>query len=276
MLAGAAATSLLSRLSLPEPETLLETIWGGGALTPARAQNSTLVNAGAASPARVAAINDVKGRTLIFDEEGGDGRSEGGEYNVSGSSGGISSGGGGSSVGGGGSVGGVAGAVNTGSGRERASWRLGLLLAVVLTVHNLPEGLAVGVSSVKSRDMGITLAAAIFLHNVAEGIVIAVPLLAATGNRALAFGITAASGLSEPIGALIGVLVIRGIAGERSAAAIEGLLNLLLCAVGGVMLQISRAELLPQASRLGNRSLVVQGFVAGGALIAFSLFFFPV
>ena len=166
--------------------------------------------------------------------------------------------------------------MNTGSGRERASWRLGLLLAVVLTVHNLPEGLAVGVSSVKSREMGITLAAAIFLHNVAEGIVIAVPLLAATGNRALAFGITAASGLSEPIGALIGVLVIRGIAGERSAAAIEGLLNLLLCAVGGVMLQISRAELLPQASRLGNRSLVVQGFVAGGALIAFSLFFFPV
>jgi ZIP family zinc transporter len=267
MLVGAAATSLLSRLPIPEPEHLLDAVWGGGeaGAAPARgAAQQNVVPAGAASPARLAALADAKARTAQLAEEGG------------GAVGGTFAGGGGGASAGGAAGGGVGAGGASGGGRERASWRLGLLLAFVLTIHNLPEGLAVGVSSVKSQELGVTLAAAIFLHNVAEGIVIAVPLLAATGNRALAFAVTAASGLSEPVGALIGVLIIRGIAGGRSAAAIEGLLNLVLCAVGGVMLQISRAELLPQAARLGTPALLLQGFLAGGSLIGLSLFFLPV
>ena len=117
------------------------------------------------------------------------------------------------------------------------SWRLGMLLALVLTVHNLPEGLAVGVSALKSKELGLLLATAIFLHNVAEGVVIAVPLLAATGNRWLALGITAASGMTEPLGAAIGVLVLRGLSNGDS---FEYYLNVVLCAVGGVMLEVSR------------------------------------
>ena len=72
------------------------------------------------------------------------------------------------------------------------------------------------------------------------------------------------------------MLLLRGVAGERGAAALEALLNFALCAVGGVMLQISRAELLPQARRLGDAPLVARGFVLGGALLAASLWFLPV
>ena len=164
---------------------------------------------------------------------------------------------------------------SSGAARARA-WRLGFLLWVVLTVHNLPEGLAVGVSSVKSKELGVMLAGAIFLHNVAEGVVIAVPLLAATGDRALALGVTAASGLSEPVGALAGVLLLRGFAGERGTAALEAALNLILCSVGGVMLGVSRFELIPQALRIASPAVVAQGFMFGSVLIGSSLYFLPI
>ena len=76
---------------------------------------------------------------------------------------------------------------------RRAAWRLGALLALVLTLHNLPEGIAVGVGAVKSKELGLQLCTAIFFHNVAEGFVIAIPVLAGTGNRRFSLVLTALS-----------------------------------------------------------------------------------
>jgi len=151
--------------------------------------------------------------------------------------------------------------------RRQQTWRLGLLLALILSVHNLPEGIAVGVGSVKDRGFGLVLCAAIFLHNIAEGFVIAVPILAATGDRRFAFAITALSGLAEPLGAGLGVLVVRSFFGAAGAAAMEPALNAVLCAVGGVMLHVSATELIPQALRCGSRARVAAGFAAGAAVI---------
>ena len=153
------------------------------------------------------------------------------------------------------------------SARRQQTWRLGLLLALILSVHNLPEGIAVGVGSVKDARFGLVLCAAIFLHNIAEGFVIAVPILAATGDRRFAFAITALSGLAEPLGALLGVLVVRSFFGAAGAAAMEPALNAVLCAVGGVMLHVSATELVPQALRCGSRQRVAAGFAAGAAVI---------
>jgi ZIP family zinc transporter len=156
------------------------------------------------------------------------------------------------------------------------NWRLGMLLFLILTAHNLPEGMAVGVSTVKSRELGLALVVGIFIHNVFEGVVIAVPLLAATGNKWLALGITAVSGLSEPLGAAVGVLLLRGVASSaRSAATLAMILNVILCGVGGVMLQVCRSELLPSANRAGEPRDVAAGFLAGAALIGVSIFFLP-
>ena len=225
---GMTGTSLLSKISIPEPEELLTLIMHGG------------VRPGAAhSPSSYpAADEDVRKPDVeeacvqIVD-------SSASQDNLS---------------------------------RAR-SWRLGILLAIVLTVHNLPEGLAVGVSALKSRELGLLLASAIFLHNVAEGVVIAVPILAATGNKWLALGITAASGMTEPIGAAIGVFLLRGISnGGKSSVDFEFYLDVILCFVGGVMLQVSRIELLPQALRMGDQKTVTFGFIFGGALIGASIF----
>ncbi len=189
------------------------------------------------------------------------------------------------------------GATAAAAATRRQTWRLGVLLCLVLSAHNLPEGVAVGVGVEKSAELGGILASAILLHNVAEGFVTAVPLLAATGNRAFAFGVTALSGLTEPVGAFLGVLALRALlavsngeaesaaaaaaalgddpvaaasaASAASAAAVsqtaERFLNVVLCGVGGVMLHVSVRELLPQAALCGTARSVAGGFVSGAA-----------
>ena len=231
LLLGVAATQLLSRMPIPEPEDLLILIAHGGVRpstpvvappVPCAGERTEIVS-GELEESRLLVVTEV-----------------------------------------------VSPAASSDASSRARSWRLGILLAIVLTVHNLPEGLAVGVSALKSRELGLLLASAIFLHNVAEGVVIAVPILAATGNRWLALGITAASGMTEPLGAAVGVLLLRGISNNNTAN-FEFYLNVVLCFVGGVMLQVSRSELLPQALRLGDEKTVSLGFLFGGALIGVSI-----
>jgi ZIP family zinc transporter len=59
--------------------------------------------------------------------------------------------------------------------------RLGLLMAITMTLHNLPEGFAVAFSSF--TDIGPVMATAIGVHNIPEGIIVAAPVYAATGSR---------------------------------------------------------------------------------------------
>ena len=243
LLAGMAGTSLLSNIRIPEPEELIVLIQHGGVRpSPSLPSSHPLPLAGERTNQVVEEDHGGEDSRLVV--EGALTGGEGGEGTPMGST--------------------SAEALS-----KARSWRLGMLLALVLTVHNLPEGLAVGVSALKSKELGLLLATAIFLHNVAEGVVIAVPLLAATGNRWLALGITAASGMTEPLGAAIGVLVLRGLSNGDS---FEYYLNIVLCTVGGVMLEVSRRELIPQAWRLGDERTVAWGFVVGGALIGLSIF----
>jgi zinc transporter, ZIP family len=179
-----------------------------------------------------------------------------------------------------------ASAASATAAKRRSTWRLGILLCAVLSAHNLPEGVAVGVGVEKSAELGGLLAVAVAIHNIAEGFVVAVPLLAATRDRTFAVCMTAASGLTEPLGALLGVLLLRliwgdsvaqvrggggggGAGGVGSSSTLTSVLDAVLCAVGGVMLQVSASELLPQAVRAagGRKEPVVAGFVAGGVVI---------
>jgi ZIP family zinc transporter len=210
--------------------------------------------------------------------------------------------------------GGGAGALQS----RRRTWRLGLLLCLILSAHNLPEGIAVGVSNMRltggggdggssssgggedGGSLGLLLCAAIFLHNIAEGLVVAVPILAATGDRRFAFCITALSGVTEPVGAALGVFLFHVLVGgataaasrggggdaERAAAAVaavEGGLSAVLCGVGGVMAQVSLSELLPQAVRSctasaagGGMRVVWAGVATGAAVIAATTWALPV
>lgn len=145
------------------------------------------------------------------------------------------------------------------SSRARALLRTGLITALALTAHNIPEGFATFSSALQDTAFALPLAGAIALHNIPEGVAVAAPILHATGSRTKAIAATALSGLSEPVGALAlyGLLTATGHAANLEWA------NPL---IAGVMIAISAVELLPLAythSRL-TRTLTWCGI---GALV---------
>lgn len=158
-----------------------------------------------------------------------------------------------------------------------SAWRLGFVLAIVLTIHNAPEGILVGVGAIKSPQLGLTLCAAIFMHNIAEGFVVAVPTLAGTGSKRAALMLTFISGMSEPLGAAVGVLFMR----TWFSTVLEAAINVVLCGVGGIMIGVSLLELLPQAVRFGISAhgadltrvytRVAAAFITGGVVMAVTM-----
>ena len=80
-------------------------------------------------------------------------------------------------------------------------------MAITMTLHNMPEGLAVAFSSY--TDFGNIMAVAIAMHNIPEGIIVAAPIYAATGSRTKALLIATISGLSEPLGALTALVFVK-------------------------------------------------------------------
>lgn len=146
--------------------------------------------------------------------------------------------------------------------QRHSAWRVGVLLAIILTAHNLPEGLAVAVGTHKSEQLGLALAVAIFFHNVAEGAIISIPLMRGVPNRRLAVGIAALTGLTEPLGALLGLSLLQWV----HPAAMGAVVDASLACVAGIMIEVSLRELLPLAMRHASGEAAGGRLVAGGVL----------
>ncbi|WP_206680339.1 zinc transporter ZupT [Flaviflexus huanghaiensis] len=142
--------------------------------------------------------------------------------------------------------------------------RMGLLTAAAIAIHNFPEGFATFLSTANDPEIGIPIAIAIGIHNIPEGIAVSVPIFYATGSRRKAFWLTAGSGLAEPLGALVGYLVLTAFVSDT-------LMGLSLAAVAGIMIFISLDELLPSAEEFGQHHVAIYSMVAGMAVMALSL-----
>ncbi|HNR88943.1 MAG TPA: zinc transporter ZupT [Spirochaetota bacterium] len=148
--------------------------------------------------------------------------------------------------------------------RDPRLMRLGLLSAGAIAIHNFPEGIATFMAALADPALGTPIAIAIAIHNIPEGIAVAVPIFYATGSRRKAFGYSFLSGLSEPVGALLGFVLLR----IYFSGAVMGAS---LAAVAGIMVFISLDELLPAAREYGQPHLAIYGLVAGMAVMAMSL-----
>jgi len=142
--------------------------------------------------------------------------------------------------------------------------RAGMLTALAIGIHNLPEGLATFATALSDVRLGLFIAIAIALHNIPEGIAVSVPIFYATLNRNKAFIYSFLSGLSEPAGAIIAYLVLLPFLTPAVLAAT-------LAFVAGVMIYISLDELLPMAHRYGHGHLVITGIILGMLVLAVSL-----
>jgi ZIP family zinc transporter len=134
-----------------------------------------------------------------------------------------------------------------------------ILLLGALTIHNVPEGLAVGVAfAAGGPELGVPVAVAIAVQNVPEGFAAAAPLVEAGVARASAVGVAAATGLVEPPAALFGY----GVA-EVSAA----LLPLALAFAAGAMVYVVVDELVPESHSRGFERWATFGVIGGFALM---------
>ncbi len=145
--------------------------------------------------------------------------------------------------------------------------RAGILIALGITIHNFPEGLAVFSSAVTGNlTLGLLVAIAIALHNIPEGISVSVPISEATGNRRRAFVYSFLSGLAEPVGAIIGYAILFPFLTPT-------LVYSLLAFSAGIMVYISLDEILPTAHLYGKEHWVIMGVLAGMLIMAISVFF---
>jgi len=142
-------------------------------------------------------------------------------------------------------------------GKLRRIW----LFIFAITLHNFPEGLAVGVGfGGGDVQNGVTLAVAIGLQNMPEGLAVAASLLALDYTRAQAIGVALLSGLVEPVGGLIGAGVVT---------LSEPLLPWALGFAAGAMLFVVSNEIIPETHRKGHESLATGGVMVGLVLMMF-------
>ena len=141
----------------------------------------------------------------------------------------------------------------------RDGYRRVWLFVAAITLHNLPEGLAIGVAYAGPNiDSAHTLATGISIQDVPEGLVVALALRSVGYGRWFSVGLGALSGLIEPAAAVAGVALI---------SISEGLLPLGLALAAGAMLYVIVHEVIPESHRNGNGSFASAALVLGFILM---------
>ncbi len=146
-------------------------------------------------------------------------------------------------------------------GPEAASLRRIWLFIIAITIHNLPEGLAVGVGfGANGFEGGFPIALGIGLQNAPEGLAVAVALLGERYSAPRAFGIAALTGLVEPVTGLLGAAVI---------VVAQPLLPWGLAFAAGAMLYVISHEIIPETHRSGHQQKATAGLAIGLVVMLF-------
>jgi ZIP family zinc transporter len=133
-------------------------------------------------------------------------------------------------------------------------FRTGTLIAIGISIHNLPEGVAVASGYSFVPEIGLIIAIAIAIHNIPEGIAIALPIRMSGASRWAAFRVALLSGLIEPVGAAIATVFLT---------TSPELMPFALSFAAGVMVFITVDELIPLAHEHGNEHFTSFGIIIG-------------
>ncbi|MEX0751434.1 MAG: ZIP family metal transporter [Xanthobacteraceae bacterium] len=140
-------------------------------------------------------------------------------------------------------------------GPRRGDVRRVWLFVLAITIHNLPEGLAVGVGFGGGDTVrGTVLATGIGLQNAPEGLAVALALLSIGHSRGKAFTVAALTGLVEPVTGLMGALVVT---------LSQLLLPWAMAFAAGAMIYVISHEIIPETHRHGSQNAATLGLMIG-------------
>lgn len=119
--------------------------------------------------------------------------------------------------------------------KEELGWKVSIQTAVAIACHKFPEGLLMIIGNSVNQKLGWSLFLGLFVHNFPEGFTLAIPMLMSTGSRMKAFLFAAAiGGLTQPIGGLVGTILVDTINPES----FNFYNAIILSSVGGMMLTV--------------------------------------
>ena len=157
-----------------------------------------------------------------------------------------------------------------GSLEEKGSslYKLGIISAITLVLHNIPEGIITFLTSGTDLNLGIKIAIAITLHNIPEGICIAVPIYYSTKKKGRAILTTLISGLSEPLGAILAYLFLY------KYITID-ILHIIFIIVAGIMITLAINEILKESIKYSEKhnKYIYIGILLGIVFFVLSLLF---
>lgn len=142
--------------------------------------------------------------------------------------------------------------------------RAGLLTAIAISMHNFPEGLSTFFMTTQSITLGVSVALAIAIHNIPAGIAIALPIYHATGKKKTAILFSFLSGISELVGAVIGLFLLQTVLPQMAV-------GFIFATVAGILIYISFDTLLPLSREYGDGHYSVFGVMLGMFIIWLSL-----
>lgn len=148
----------------------------------------------------------------------------------------------------------------------KTSWQRSVLLVLAITLHNIPEGLAVGVAfgalgvagTSSSLGAAIALAIGIGIQNFPEGAAVSIPLRRERVSMGKAFFIGQASGIVEPIAGVLGAVLV---------VSMQPLLPFALAFAAGAMIYVVVEELIPEAQQHGSSDFSTTGAMIGFAVM---------
>jgi len=142
--------------------------------------------------------------------------------------------------------------------------RAGVLLAVGMILHNIPEGAVTVIGTVHEIRLGIVIAVGMFLHNLPEGVPVALLIYTSTRSRSEALRWTWFNTVSEPAGGLLAAATI-------GAFLTEGLIAGTLAVVAGIMVGMSVQELVPAARSMHRPVATAAGLALGAVAMGASV-----
>ncbi|HEY8363892.1 MAG TPA: zinc transporter ZupT [Tissierellaceae bacterium] len=143
---------------------------------------------------------------------------------------------------------------------------LGIMSAIAVAIHNLPEGLAVYTTGLKDLSLAIPIAIGVILHNIPLSVAITMPMFYATGSRKRGLIYSLIVGLCQPLGAVVGYLFLSNYLNDT----VHGIL---FSIVAGIMIFISLDEHIPTSKKDDNHHLGIYVTILGMIVMALALNF---